>query len=194
MEAGRRALFLDRDGVINRSIVRGGRPYAPVSLQELEILPAVAEALLRTRAAGFLNVVVTNQPDIATGKQQLAVLRHMHAFMMAELAIDSIKVCTHLDADGCACRKPNPGLLLDAAREMNIDLSASFMVGDRWSDVAAGQRAGCTSFFIDHGYAEKRPEHPYITAGSLLEVAELMVRQAHRTTKHSTSSRLPSEI
>ena len=132
------AIFLDRDGVINRSFVRAGKPFAPVSLDQLEILPGVAQALLKMREAGFLNIVVTNQPDIATGNLRHGVLDAMHSRLMNDLAIDSIRVCGHVDADNCACRKPRPGLLLDAARELDIDLAASYMVGDRWRDIAAG--------------------------------------------------------
>jgi D-glycero-D-manno-heptose 1,7-bisphosphate phosphatase len=171
-----KAVFLDRDGVINRSLVRDGKPFAPVRLEEFEILPGVAESLLRLRAAGFLNVVVTNQPDISTGKQRPAVLAEMHARLMGELAIDAIRVCPHVETDNCACRKPRPGMLLDAARELGIDLASSYMVGDRWRDVAAGQQAGCRiCYFVDCGYAEKRPEQPYIAVKSLVGVADLIL-------------------
>ena len=173
----RQALFLDRDGVINRSLVREGKPYAPASLQEFEILPGTAEALRGLRAAGFLNVVVTNQPDIASGKLRPETLAEMHSHLMSQLAIDSIRVCGHLDSDNCACRKPKPGLLLDAARDLRIDLGASCMVGDRWRDIAAGQSAGCRCFFVDYGYAERRPEQPYVLVKSLLEVAHLLLAE-----------------
>jgi D-glycero-D-manno-heptose 1,7-bisphosphate phosphatase len=173
--AGRAALFLDRDGVINRSIVRDGRPFAPTRLDELEILPGVVDALRRARDAGLLNVVVTNQPDIATGKQDRQMLEAMHGRLMSELALDSIKVCGHVDADDCMCRKPRPGLLLEAARELNIDLAASFIVGDRWRDVGAGQRAGCRALFIDHGYDERRPEPPYQSVESLADAVDFVV-------------------
>ena len=171
----RRAVFLDRDGVINRSPVSNGKPYAPVTLEEFEILPGVAEALSRLRAAGFLNVVVTNQPDISTGRQSPEVLEAMHALLMQKLCIDAISVCPHVDADDCNCRKPKPGLLLEAARELDIDLSASYLVGDRWRDVAAGWQAGCQCFFIDYEYHEKRPDKPYVAVKSLLEVSALLL-------------------
>jgi D-glycero-D-manno-heptose 1,7-bisphosphate phosphatase len=164
----RRAVFLDRDGVINRSLVRDGKPFAPVNAGEFEMLPGVADALRRLRQAGFLNIVVTNQPDISTGKQRQEDLDALHARLLTELDIDAIRVCSHVNHDGCTCRKPAPGLLLDAARDFGIDLGGSYMVGDRWRDVAAGQRAGCRNcFFIDYGYDEKRPEPPYIVVKSL---------------------------
>ena len=165
----RRAVFLDRDGVINQSIVRDGRPYPPQSITEIEILAGVRDTLASLRDAGLLNIVVTNQPDIATGRQKAEVVEAMHQHLRDELALDDIKVCCHSDADGCDCRKPKPGMLLQAAREFDIDLKRSFIVGDRWRDVAAGQAAGCTSFFIDYGYREKRPKPPYVEVKSLAE-------------------------
>jgi len=164
----RRAVFLDRDGVINRSLVRDGKPYAPMHVSEFELLPGVPAALSRLRQHGFLNIVITNQPDVATGKQRREDLDALHERLKTKLAIDAIKTCCHLDVDDCACRKPKPGLLLEAAREFNIDLGASFMVGDRWRDIAAGHRAGCKiCFFIDYGYAEKGPEPPFTVVKSL---------------------------
>ena len=174
----RRAVFLDRDGVINRSIVRGGRPFAPVRLEELEVLPGVAEALLRLRKAGFLNIVVTNQPDIATGKQSLATLEAMHLRLSTELAIDGIRVCPHVDADNCACRKPKAGLLLAAARELGIGLTASCMVGDRWRDIEAGQNAGCKTVWIKTDYAEQKPSGFDFEARDLEQAAKWILSSA----------------
>jgi D-glycero-D-manno-heptose 1,7-bisphosphate phosphatase len=174
----RRAVFLDRDGVINRAEVRDGKPYPPDTLDDLEVLAGVAEALARLRQAGFLNVVVTNQPDVATGKQRREVVEAMHARLLKNLQIDAIKVCFHTDRDGCACRKPKPGMLLEAARELRIDLARSFMVGDRWRDIGAGQAAGCKSYFIDYQYAEKRPDKPYLAVKSLPEAAAHILESA----------------
>jgi D-glycero-D-manno-heptose 1,7-bisphosphate phosphatase len=173
--AMRRAIFLDRDGVINRSLIRDGLPYAPTSLSDFEILPGVADALCKLRRSGFLNIVVTNQPDIKTGKQSKEVLQLMHDRLLSELNIDDIKCCPHTDEDKCNCRKPHPGMLLDAAAGMKIDLSTSWMIGDRWRDIAAGQAAGCNCYFIDHGYLERQPEPPFSRALSLpLAVAEII--------------------
>jgi D-glycero-D-manno-heptose 1,7-bisphosphate phosphatase len=167
----RRAVFLDRDGVINRSAIRNGKPHAPESVEEMEILEGVGEALASLRNAGFLNIVVTNQPDVASGKLKVETVEIMHRRLRNELALDDIKVCCHDDADGCECRKPKPGMLLQAAREFGIDLAESFMVGDRWRDVAAGQAAGCANFFLDYGYSERRPDPPYIAVKSLAEAS-----------------------
>ena len=165
----RSAFFLDRDGVINRSIVRAGKPFAPVHVDNIEILPGVRRALSLLRNAGFLNIVVTNQPDISTGHQSLNSLSNIHTFLQENLPIDDVLVCPHIDDQKCQCRKPKPGLLLEAACRWKIDLSKSFMIGDRWRDIEAGQLAGCKSnFFIDYGYSEPRPKGEYQEASSLL--------------------------
>lgn len=174
--ASRRAVFLDRDGVLNRAIVRDGRPYPPASLDELEILPGVPEALRELRAAGFLSIVVTNQPDVATGKQRREIVEAINARLTEKLTIDAVKVCYHADADNCACRKPKPGMLLESARELAVNLKESYLVGDRWRDVAAGNAAGCQVLFIDNGYEEKRPESPYLSVKSLPEAVALILR------------------
>ena len=168
----RRAVFLDRDGVINRAIVRDGRPFPPARAEELEVLPGVGHALARLRAGGFCLVVVTNQPDVARGTQRRAEIDRMHARLAAELPIDEFRVCDHDDGDACACRKPRPGMLLDAAREHGIALADSYMVGDRWRDSEAGQRAGCAAIFIDRGYNERRPDAPDAIVASLPEAAD----------------------
>ena len=176
----RAAVFLDRDGVINRPVIRNGRPYPPPDVSALEILPGVEDALARLRAAGFHLVVVTNQPDVARGIQSRDVIDRKHARLSAALPLDDIRVCPHDDADRCACRKPEPGLLQDAAREAELSLAESFMVGDRWRDIEAGQRAGCTTVFIDWGYDERRPEIPDAVVGSLAEAADWILTRAGR--------------
>jgi D-glycero-D-manno-heptose 1,7-bisphosphate phosphatase len=156
MKIGARAVFLDRDGVLNRAIVRDGRPYPPASLNEIELLPGTREASAALQAAGYLLIVVTNQPDIARGKQTRGTVDAINGWIERELALDEVRVCPHDDGDACACRKPAPGMLLEAARERNIDLAASFMVGDRWRDVEAGKRAGCKTVFLNRGYRERQ--------------------------------------
>jgi D-glycero-D-manno-heptose 1,7-bisphosphate phosphatase len=172
MSSSHRAVFLDRDGVINRAVVRDGKPYPPGGLEDLEILPGVAEALARLRAAGFRLVVVTNQPDVARGTQRREVIDAMHAALAAALPLDEFRVCDHDDKDACHCRKPEPGLLEDAARDAGLSLPDSFMVGDRWRDVEAGRRAGCTTIFIDRGYTERPPDKPDVMVSSLSEAAD----------------------
>lgn len=177
----RRAVFLDRDGVLNASVIMEGKPYPPDSLAALEILPGVDEALSKLRAAGYLNIVVTNQPDVATGKQRVEVVEAMHDRLLRELPLDGVRVCYHTDDQKCDCRKPKAGMLLQAAKDHGIDLPRSFLVGDRWRDVAAGQAVGCTCFFVDYGYDEKRPEKPYVPVKSLPEAVALIL--SHRSSR-----------
>ena len=171
-------MFLDRDGVINRAIVRDGKPYAPSSMSEFAVLPGTRDALASLRAAGLLNIVVTNQPDVGAGRQRRESVEAMHGLLAETLPLDAIKVCYHTDAEGCACRKPRPGMLLEAAGEHCIDLAGSFMVGDRWRDVDAGRAAGCRTFFIDYGYAEPRPDSPDYVVASLVDAATIIVSLA----------------
>jgi len=171
----KRAVFLDRDGVLNRSVVRAGRPYAPSSLDEFELLPGVLEALTDLRTAGFVLVVVTNQPDLATGRIRPEVAEAIHQKLRALLPIDDIKVCGHVDGDDCSCRKPRPGMLLEAARDWSIDLCRSFIVGDRWRDVSAGKAAGCKTIFVDYGYAEELADRPDFVVTSLPEAVKIIL-------------------
>ena len=153
----RRAVFLDRDGVLNRSVVRDGKPHPPHSVEELEVLPGVVGAVGRLAAAGFLLVGVTNQPDVARGTQRREVVEAINARLREQVPLTDLITC-YEDGPTAPRRKPNPGMLLEAAERWAIDLPASFMVGDRWSDVEAGRRAGCRTVFLDYGYAERRPE------------------------------------
>jgi D-glycero-D-manno-heptose 1,7-bisphosphate phosphatase len=173
----RRAVFLDRDGVINAAVVREGKPYPPQDVSGLEILPGVARALADLHAAGFALVVVTNQPDVARGKQSREVIDAMHVRLRRELPLDAVYACMHDDAAGCACRKPAPGMLLDAARDLDLDVKASFMVGDRWRDIDAGIAAGCHTIFINHHYAERQPTRFDVELGSLPEAADWILKQ-----------------
>lgn len=154
----RRAVFLDRDGVLNRAVVREGRPYPPASVAEVEILPGVIEALRGLKEAGFVLIVVSNQPDVARGTIPQVTVEAINAHLAEHLPLDRFVTCYHDSGDGCDCRKPRPGMLLAGAREFDVDLAESFIVGDRWRDVEAGIAAGCKTIFIDYGYDEKHPE------------------------------------
>lgn len=146
-----------------------GRPHPPADLAAFELLPGVEQACDELGLAGYVLVVVTNQPDIARGTQDAAVVEAMHERLRQRLPIAAVYVCAHDDADRCHCRKPEPGLILDAARDLDLDLERSVFVGDRWRDIEAGRRAGCRTVFIDHGYDERRPEGEDYVAVSLLE-------------------------
>lgn len=175
----RRAVFLDRDGVINRAIVRNGKPFPPSGMDELELVPEVASSLVALKAHGFALYVITNQPDVTRGTQTREAVENIHQTLSSSLPIDDIFVCYHDDNDECACRKPLPGLLLEARRKHNIDLSRSFVVGDRWRDIDAGHNAGCKTVLIDYGYRERAPERPpEATVRSLREAADWIISSA----------------
>lgn len=170
----RRAIFLDRDGIINKAIVRGGKPYPPENLTQLEILPDVQEALTIFKQEGFLLIVVTNQPGVVRGAFKRNEVDAVHAVLLERLPIDEIMTCFHDNRDHCGCRKPKPGMLLAAAEKWDIKLTASYMIGDRWRDMAAGLSAGCQTIFVDYGYDEKRPEMYDYRVKTLLEAATLI--------------------
>jgi D-glycero-D-manno-heptose 1,7-bisphosphate phosphatase len=170
-----KAVFLDRDGVINANLERDGKPVAPTTLSEFRILPGVVESARRLKEAGFLLIVVTNQPDVATGRTPKAVMEAMHAEIRRQLPIDDFMICLHVDADNCGCRKPKPGLILQAAARYSIDLPSSTVVGDRWRDVVAGQTVGCRTIFVDYGYVQDHPAVADETVNSLTEATQLIL-------------------
>jgi len=170
------AIFLDRDGVLNEAIVRDGKPYPPASLDELVIAPGAPAALKRLKAARYRLVVVTNQPDVATGAQRRDIVEAINAHLVKMLPLDEVRVCYHDDAAACGCRKPAPGLLLQTP---DHDLPRSVMIGDRWRDVEAGARAGCRTVFLDGGYDDRRPSvAPDATVRSLEEAASWVLSHA----------------
>jgi D-glycero-D-manno-heptose 1,7-bisphosphate phosphatase len=177
------AVFLDRDGVINRSRERDHKPFAPSSLKEFEILPEVPAACAKLKAAGFLLIVATNQPDVGRGTLKREVVETIHRHLMSQLPVDRVEVCYHpgQGATDCDCRKPKPGMLLNAARALNIDLARSWMVGDRWRDVDCGHAAGCRTVFVDRGYAEELRHKPDFSAGNLAEAADIIVRESKKS-------------
>lgn len=154
---GRRAVFLDRDGVVNNAIVREHKPYPPANLQEVVIAAEVEPALRRLKSWGFLLIVATNQPDVSRGSSSKDEVEKIHRFLSHQLPLDDFFVCYHDDGDGCLCRKPLPGLLLGAAFRYDVDLTNSYLIGDRWRDIDAGTAAGCRTILIDRGYKERSP-------------------------------------
>jgi D-glycero-D-manno-heptose 1,7-bisphosphate phosphatase len=172
---GKRAVFLDRDGVINANMERDGRPVAPTRLEDFRLLPGVEDAVRRLRDAGLIVVVVTNQPDIATGRTSRATVEAMHAVIRNRLPVDDIKMCAHVDGDNCLCRKPKPGMILAAAAERGIDLPQSYVVGDRWRDVDAGRAAGCVTILVDNGSEPDRSRAPDAVVRSLPEAADYII-------------------
>jgi D-glycero-D-manno-heptose 1,7-bisphosphate phosphatase len=175
----RRAVFADRDGVLCANMMRDGRPVAPTRLEDFRLLPGVEDAVRALKSAGYLVIVVTNQPDVGTGRTPLATVEAMHDVIRSKLDVDDIKACFHTNADGCACRKPKPGMILEAAAERAIDLPASYVVGDRLSDIVAGQTAGCATIFVDYGHEPDTPAKADRVVGSFAEAARVILGQGH---------------
>ncbi len=173
-----RAVFLDRDGVLNEAIVRDGKPYPPRSVEETTIVTDAAPSLARLKQHGFLLLVVTNQPDVRRGATTKETVTRIHDFLSSQLPLDDFFVCYHDDSDACTCRKPLPGLIRIAADRYDVDLTASFVVGDRWRDIEAGAAAGCRTIFIDRGYNEKTPKSKAdVSVFSLSEAADWILEQ-----------------
>lgn len=181
----RRAVFLDRDGVLNRAVVRDGRPYPPATAAAVEIAPDARVALATLKAAGFVLIVVSNQPDVARGTSTPAAVEEINAVLGAVLPVDRFIMCYHDDAEGCRCRKPRPGMLLDGAAQFNVDVSRSYMIGDRWRDVEAGVAAGCATIFLDFGYDERQPTAMTHRVRTLAEAVEIIL--------HGAEPSLPSQ-
>lgn len=170
----KRAVFLDRDGVLNQTMLIDGVPKPPNLIEDVEILPGVIEAIQILLKHHFVPVVVTNQPDVARGDVTQSQVNAINAFIGSTTDVKHFYTCFHDDSDLCDCRKPLPGLIYRATNDLNLSLKDSFMVGDRWRDIGAGNAAGCRSFYIDQSYDERKPESPYTRVSSLLSAAEII--------------------
>jgi D-glycero-D-manno-heptose 1,7-bisphosphate phosphatase len=181
-EVARRAVFLDSDGVLNRAFVRNGHPYPPSRVGDFELHDDVAAGCTRLKAANFLLVVITNQPDVGRRKQSREAVEVMHLKMQSALpSLDRIEICYHAGeryGEPCDCRKPRPGLILRAASELKIDLGASYVIGDRWRDVDCARAAGCRAIFIQRGYEEPLGEVPHFTVKTFSEAVNVVLRNA----------------
>lgn len=172
-----RAVFLDRDGVLNKAFIRDGKPLSPDTIEEMIIVPDAADALNRLRRHGFRLIVATNQPDIARKRLTREQVDAMNGHLRSNLPLDAVEVCAHDDADNCDCRKPKPGLLLRAAKRDDIALDESFMIGDRYRDIEAGHSAGCRTVLIGDGYGETFKAQPDAKFATLTEAADWILKQ-----------------
>jgi D-glycero-D-manno-heptose 1,7-bisphosphate phosphatase len=172
-----RAVFLDRDGVLNEALVRDGMPFSPMSVDEVVVPPDVPSALSRLRENGFRLIMVTNQPNIARKTQSRESVEEINRFLAEQLKLDAVEMCEHDDKDACDCRKPKAGMLLRAAARDQVALAESFMVGDRGRDIEAGRRAGCRTIMIGNGYGEHIKSNPDAAVSSLSEAADWILAQ-----------------
>ncbi|MGH7353307.1 MAG: D-glycero-alpha-D-manno-heptose-1,7-bisphosphate 7-phosphatase [Candidatus Rokuibacteriota bacterium] len=149
----KRAAFLDRDGVLNEPLVREGRAYAPLAVNDFRLVADATTHVARLRGAGLVTIVVTNQPEIARGRLASGTLEEMHRRLRDTLPLDDLYVCAHDPDEGCACHKPRPGMLLAAADKWGLELGRSFLIGDRWRDIEAGRSVGCYTILIERPYS-----------------------------------------
>jgi D-glycero-D-manno-heptose 1,7-bisphosphate phosphatase len=170
-----KAVFLDRDGVLVVPEFRDGRSFAPTRLEDYRFYADAPLALSRLKAASYKLVVVTNQPDVGHGVLSRAAADEMHERLRKAMPVDAIKACFHAQSANCDCRKPKPGMLMQAATELGLDLGKSYMVGDRASDIEAGEAAGCRTVFIDLDYRERRPAAPTFIVRSIAEAADCII-------------------
>lgn len=169
-----KAIFLDRDGVINKVIMRNGKPSSPWKLEEFKLLPDVKKCLKSFKEIGFLNIIFTNQPDISRCFLKKEELEKMHKIITERLPVDEIKFCPHDNVDNCFCRKPKPGLILEAAQKWSIDLKRSYVIGDSWKDIGAGRAADCKTFLIRREYNKNFKENYNFEIKSLKEAVEIL--------------------
>ena len=169
-----KAIFLDRDGVINNIILSNGLPISPSNFEEFKILPGVRESISKLKKLNFYCILVTNQPDVSRGKMKKETVIKMNEYVKKELSLNDVYVCFHDDKDKCSCRKPKPGLILDATKKWNINLEKSYMIGDRLKDIDAGTISGCKTIFIDNKYNESIKSKPNYVSKYLLNSVKII--------------------
>ena len=189
----KKAVFLDRDGVINKAFIKDGLPKSPNSLNELKILPGVKESILRLKELGFICLVVTNQPDVPRGKINKNTVIEMNNFLKKDIELDDIFVCYHDDKDNCNCRKPKPGLLLQASKKWNVDFKKSFMIGDRWRDIQAGEEVGCKTIYLNYNYKDIKPKDPSFVTDTLLNAVYIIEKVQNRKFNNEKNRRYKSK-
>jgi len=169
-----KAVFLDRDGVLNKAVVVDGKPFPPKSITELKICDGVKNGLEQLKKLGYLLIVVTNQPDVARGKTSMKAVNDINNYLKKNLIIDDIFCCLHDENDGCECRKPKPGMVVAAKKKWNIDTDHSFIIGDRWRDIETGKNAGIKTILIDYEYDEKYVKPDY-SSDSFMDATRIII-------------------
>jgi D-glycero-D-manno-heptose 1,7-bisphosphate phosphatase len=165
----RMAVFLDRDGTLNKAYIEDGLPISPSSLNKFKIIKGVKKSINRLKKLNFLCILITNQPDVFRGKIAKKTVVKMNSYIKKKIKLDDMFVCYHDNEHNCSCRKPKPGLLLKASKKWKIDLKKSFMIGDRWKDILAGKKVGCKTIFINNNYKNDKKVKADFTFKSLLK-------------------------
>ena len=169
------AIFYDRDGVLNQLVNRDQGQYSPQRFIDFKISNNAKEITKYTSSLGFLNIVISNQPEISRGTLAISELNKMTSELYKKLVIDDVYYCKHDDRDNCDCRKPLPGLILKASEKWKIDLNKSYFIGDSWKDIEAAKKASVKSFLIDRNYNADYENANRIQ--SLLDVITLIGKQ-----------------
>lgn len=170
----RRAVFFDRDGVINRAIIVDGKPKSPKLINELFIYNEAIELIKMVRNLDLVPIIITNQPEIARGNITLDQANAINDYILRVTQVERVYMCPHDDADSCQCRKPKPGLLKEASKELGINLKTSYCIGDRWRDIEAGLSVGTKTIWIDRGYIEPEPNYFDLKISSLKEAGDFI--------------------
>ena len=171
-----RAIFLDRDGILNFTAVKNGKSHPPLNLKETIINPSAKLVLPILKQEGYLLIGITNQPDVVRGEQKQEVIEEINNHLLNCLPLTEIFVCYHDNEDNCNCRKPKPGLIFQAAQKYKISLTNSYMIGDRWKDIEAGKCAGCKTIFIDYKYNEGHTDtKPDYSVDDISEIIEIII-------------------
>ena len=172
-------VFLERDGILNQARVERQHQVSPLTLDEFQLNPEAAGLLRKLKAAGFLLIATTNQPGLSRGYQSRRELDRMHDRLRRELPLDDIVVCPHDETDRCPCRKPEPGLLVEASFKWHLDLDRSFVISDKWPDAEAARTAGCTSLLVQSPWVAK-VHRDFILPDLAAVVAKILQLQSAR--------------
>lgn len=171
-----KAIFLDRDGVVVRSIIINKKSYAPRSLKDFKILPKVSIFSEKLKKKKFKLIIVTNQPDVSRGLIKRSILNQMHKLLKEKCKFDDIYVSTSSSRKSFF-RKPNPGMLISAIKKHNLNVKKCYLIGDRESDILAAQKVGCKSIFIERNYAETKPKSQVKTVKSFAEASKYIIKE-----------------
>ena len=172
----KKAIFLDRDGVLNKVVLRekGKIIGSPKSLKELKLIPNIKKVTLSLKKRGFLLIMITNQPDYLRKKNSKKNILQINYYLKKKLFLDDVFVCFHDDSSKCVCRKPKPGMLFKAKKKHKINLKKSYIIGDRWRDIEAGKKAKCKTILLDHNYKEKIKIKPDFNVKKIIQVLKVI--------------------
>lgn len=176
----KRAIFLDRDGVINKARFVNGKHLSPVLAEEVELYKDAKRSIRKLRKLGFLIFIVTNQPEISRGNLRAADSDEINAIISKEIEPEEIVTCPHDDSDGCSCRKPLPGMITGLIARYELEPSRCYLVGDRRKDIEAGLAAGVKSIQIDRGYPEGLSPAMISSAKSLYGAVRIIQKMERR--------------